>query len=432
MRMPINFKTEVHENPLLEITTFIVSAIYSFLLITFDKGFDNFSTIFFCIYLLGINIYLIRSKSIFKFNISKLIYLLISINLGIFLGFACAKGGHTELWVIDSLSMHAPGAVNIYNLLNGTEALRELSSNFDRTYLTNVIVGFFFYILGPSPITSGIALMSIKCVAIFYLFKFCSQSFSKKTAQVACLFYICVPTIIFYNITYYKETTVHLLVILFHYLSSTYFRELKIRYLFLTLIPLALLSNERFYLAPIFGGTFLLQILVCKHTSYLIKASICTIFFAGISLFFYKYRTDIPIDRLISSIEQVRHNYNNYSDVNKSLNSELPFIFALAKFTLTPFFTFKKFEMFYNYSYLLIWGSFLNQLVITIFAFQVLRNIKIAFTKYWYIFLPLVFYFFLFAYIAPFSGRLRDVFYPMISIWSATLFSKDFLNENKA
>tara|TARA_Y100000296_G_C5146102_1_gene243769 strand:+ start:616 stop:882 length:267 start_codon:yes stop_codon:yes gene_type:complete len=88
--------------------------------------------------------------------------------------------------------------------------------------------------------------------------------------------------------------------------------------------------------------------------------------------------------------------------------------------------------MFYNYSYLLIWGSFLNQLVITIFAFQVLRNIKIAFTKYWYIFLPLVFYFFLFAYIAPFSGRLRDVFYPMISIWSATLFSKDFLNENKA
>lgn len=406
--------------------TFLISTLYSYLLIISSKSFDNFITIGFVVFLV-ISSYIIF-KNIKEINVFDLIQYLCFLHLGIILGFYFGGNPIEELWLVDARTMHAPSAINISNFLSGAEDIRKAYSEFDKTYFINIYVGIWFFIFTASPIVSSSALMSIKALSVYNLFKFVKRVYNEEVAKISCIIFIFTPTLLFYTITYYKEAGVQLFIILFcSYLFNISKKGNYKDYIFLT-ISILYFANERFYLVPILLGTFLLVLFFKKSVSPKFKFFIFISSVLGLLLFYLNYSKQIPIDKILLVIDRFRNGYNSYSDVNPKYNISLFYPFAIIKFLFTPFFTINKFKIFHNYSYLLIWGSFINQIIIFSGVTFIFQRLKILMRSQWFFLLPFVFFILFFAYISPYNGRLRDIFYPLISMWAAAqihqLFSR--------
>ncbi len=399
------------------LVTFIVSFLYSFFLIKFNKPFDNYTTLLFLGSLAILFLFELRNIKQNKVEIIDLVFKLIFLSFGIMLGYSIAQGGIQEIWIIDAQAMHVPGAINISNFISGTEPLRKLGSVFDKIYLTNAYVGIWFYIFGASPEVSMIALTSMKCLTTYFLYLLTLEIFNKQCALIASLIYTIVPTLLFYSITYYKEMLIQLCITMFCLGLVRLNKSFDIKNIALLLVSLLTLSNERFYLFPILGGTLFLRVILINRIPNSIKYLTFLISLSLAALFQLKYQEQIPIQKIISSIQQFHKAYNNYSDVNSGVSSLYPI--SLVRFVFTPFFTFNKFDLFHNYSYLLIWGSFFNQAIIATAIYTILIKSRNLIKEYWYLFLPSLFFIFLFAYIAPYSGRLRDTFYPLVCLWAS-------------
>ena len=172
---------------------------------------------------------------------------------------------------------------------------------------------------------------------------------------------------------------------------------------------------ERFYLSFLFIPTLLLtlwNIRINKPT----KAILTTLFLASIA--WYLSTNNINLSTCVSYIQGLRVSYSAFSDVNYAYNYNIPYPLAVIKIAFTPFFTFNKFNLFYDYSYILIWGSIIHQLTMLISTWSLFLNIKENFYKHLTLTISFILFMLICAYVSPWSGRLRDSFYPLIAAYA--------------
>lgn len=358
----------------------------------------------------------------------------LALHLALILGFYLSGRIEHALWVADSYAVHIPGAVNVANYIHGKEALTSIGVPFGRVFFTQAFVGVFFSFMGASPISSAIALMLAKLLTLVVLFHLGKTMFNEKVGLIGALVYVLSPTIIYYTTVFYKEAIVQLLV------SAISLSALKIylkpgswRYWLILIVSMSAVANERFYLFFFFVATVILLGLVMARMSrkiYLAAAVVLLVFGAYALIGKYvdlmagghiPYRDILP--SLFSAIKGYRADYISYPDVT-SINFSLPYPLAFVKLLFTPFFTLNKFTLFSDYSYLLIWGSFLNQIVIAFSLYGMYKALRDNWQRNLSLIFPYLLFLCIFAYVAPYIGRLRDSFYPVVAIYAAYAISE--------
>jgi len=343
------------------------------------------------------------------------------LHAGVLAGFLFSGNIESVLWVKDSYDMHVPGALNISRFISGDEPLRPLSGPFDKIYFTHVLVGVSFWLLGDNPISSGIVLLFARGLTVVVIYALARSMFGNKAGAIGALIYAFMPTLLFYTTSFYKEAIVQLLVALMIYsfnkiLKSTA-RGWEYLLLFLSLI---LIANERFYLFPMFlAALVIISVLAFRKIPVFPRIGIIVLAIAGGLFFFSEYYLwlysrflDVP-----SFFSALRVAYTQYPDVAPH-NAVFPYWMGFVKILLTPVFTLNKFAIFSNYAYLLIWGSFFNQIVMLFGLAGIFFNLRLQFKDTAILVFPFFLFVCLFAYVAPYNGRLRDSFYPVIAVYA--------------
>jgi len=394
---------------------------YSFLIVE-DILLLNINTIIYtiCLSIIGIlNISYVLATNCIPERV-KYLYLLgaVAIHIGLLLGFRFAGHEDNLLWMTDSYDFLVPGAINVANYFYGVEELQFTMGPHGAIYLTQVWVGIFFYCFGVSPIISSIALLIPKILTTYLIYVLAKKLFnSEKVALIALLIYSLMPTIIFYTTTFYKESIVQLLVVFTLLCMHCVFNENKKSYIFGIIIGVVLLINERFYVAVFLLMALFLQIILSWDSITLRMKVIYSSVFAICAAIVINLYNLTSISFILSEIENARNAYLKYDDVT-IVNKEIPYFIAVIKITFTPYFTLNKFTLFSGYAYLLIWGSFINQLVILLSLFGIYINIKKSLRGHFFVLITFSSIILFFAYIAPYSGRIRDSIYPIIAIYS--------------
>ncbi len=352
------------------------------------------------------------------------------VHLALISGFYLAGNPEAALWITDANAVHIPGAVNVANYLHGKEALVSIGNvPFSMVFLTQAYVGLFFSVMGKTPLASFLALMVAKLLTIAVLFRLAKTMFNRKVGVIGALVYVFSPTILYYTTAFYKEAVVQLIIsVIMLSALKLFLKPGNWRYWVLLGVSLAAIINERFYLFFFFMAALIPLVLVKAEPGYKKYFAVVFILLAcGLYLIVGKYADMVVgghIDRqglLAKLFEILRHyraNYTSYPDVTP-INLIFPYPLAFIKLLFTPFFTLDKFVLFSEYGYILIWGSFFNQIVILFSLYGMYKSLKGEFGSHWFLICPFVLFLCMFAYVAPYIGRLRDSFYPLISIYAA-------------
>jgi len=406
------------------ITLFLVGILYSVLLFIYPSiNKDSFITIVFLAIIFSLfilNIKVINKNSLYKNSYYKYIAVLMTLALhsGILLGCYFVDVKDSILWVVDSYEMHLPGAINVANYLAGNEGIRDTGSAWDKIYFTHILVGIFFYVFGISPIISSIVLMFAKMGTVFVIFLLGKRLFDNKIAAIAAVIYSLMPTILLYTLVFYKEAIIQFLVVsIILFFHDVFNAKRKVYSSIMLVILLSLIMNERFYLFPIFVAIIYMNLLFDHSIGKTIKIIFSMIILLASIQFYLIYSTVIDFANILQIVEGFRVAYNSYDDVN-DINANLPYVLSIIKLIFTPFFTLNKFDLFGNFSYILIWGSIFNQVVIAISLIGMYKSLSLNFKKHWYVITPFIIFLSVFAYVSPYNGRLRDSFYPIIVIYA--------------
>jgi hypothetical protein len=400
------------------VVLFAASALYAYLLFTNTKPFNNHLNIFYVLTLSAaffIAIFILRSVKNENDHLYKYLPVMVvfATHCGILMAFYSVQPSNTILWVPDSYSMHIPGAQNIADFIHGEARIRTTDNIFDKIYFTHVLVGIFFSIFGVNPVSSSIVLMFAKACTVFLIYMLGSKMFGKRTGAYGALLYATMPTVLFYTLVYYKEAIIHLIVAVIFLSAHSIVNEKKMIYLIPLSGSLLLLGNERFYLLPMFMVSIYLYSIAAKSIATNIKITIQVFVILVIAIFSYHYRYILNLVEL----SNLRDAYLSYPDVT-SINKTLPYYASLIKLLFSPYITSIKFKLYGHLGLLLIWGSVPNQLAILFSIFGMYINVKNDFKNHFLIILPFIFFLLLFAYIAPYSGRQRDSFYPIIAVYA--------------
>ncbi|CAN5545156.1 hypothetical protein BH10BDE1_BH10BDE1_34590 [soil metagenome] len=416
------------------VLTLIASTVYSIgLLLSVSSVWDNCFSIAFCLIALAAFIKIVRTmidepeNSVdFVKSISFVLLMTAAIHIGILIGFALMDAPDARLWAFDSYNLHIPSAVNIANALAGDEPIRLLRNSSDRIYATQIFVGAFFYIFGINPIASGLALLIAKLATVSMTGLLGRQLFNKKSAVIAAAAYSLLPTIVFYTTTYYKEAFIHLFVVSLLYVQIRIFRMgANPKRIALVCVLLLLIANERFYLFPLFLLSTAWAVFAGRaysRSKFIVFGSIAA---AGLAVFFIHFSDSIDFSNIFAEIARFKSEYNSYPDVDRKWNFKLMYPLGVLKLFLSPYFHPRKFDLFSNFSLLLIWGSFFSQILLLCGAYEIIRTVwqqRLEFlqTK-GFLFLPFLGFMAVFGYVAPFAGRLRDAFVPLFAIYFAVL-----------
>lgn len=353
----------------------------------------------------------------------------LALHLALILGFYLSGHPETALWAADSYARYIPGAANVANYLHGKEALGTIGVPFMKVFFTQAFVGLFFSSIGVSAVSSAIALMFIKLLTVFVVFFLAKTMFNEKTASIAGLIYVFMPTVLFYTTVFYKEAAVQLMVAaILMSVSKIYSDYRKVIYWVILAVSMILLITERFYLFFLFTPIFILLFGIISGSA---RKKYIFIFLpiigAGLYLLTHKYAGWMSgktieyhnlFPDMVLAIKDFRLSYSQHPDI-AAINLTLPYPLAFLKIMFTPFFTFNKFSLFSDYSYILIWGSFLNQIVVALSLYGMYQALSNEWRKNWFLISPYFLFLCLFAYVAPYSGRLRDSFYPVIVVYAA-------------
>lgn len=364
-------------------------------------------------------------------GLARILACVAGIYLGIFLGFHLAGAGPEALWPKDAFDTHLPRAINFANYLRGDEGILPPHDSYDRLYLTHMIIGMGFLLFGVSPGASLAVLSVLKLCTVAILFFLGREMFSKRVGFLSALLYALMPTVLFYTINLYKETMVQLLVAgasLGFWGGVISGNRKRAPYLILALGCLAGLANERFYLVVflLLGAAAYCLAMVRKISIKYFLAASLTLMAAISCILWVKFGGDGA--GLISSgrgfgvvadrIRILRSGYASYGDVNP-LNYQIPYALAIFKLLFTPFFSINKFALFSNYAYLLLWGAFFNQAVIALSLFGGASAIRRFGPSHLSTVVPFIIFLLVFAAVAPYNGRLRDSFFPLIAVYAA-------------
>ena len=137
---------------------------------------------------------------------------------------------------------------------------------------------------------------------------------------------------------------------------------------------------------------------------------------------FVGYREFVNIwtlGELVNYFKDYRVQYNSYSYMSDKYNKDLPYLLSFIKLYLTPFFTLEKFKLFFNFSILLTWGSFVHQATMMLFTIGAFHELKNNFKRGLINILPFFVFMVAFAYIASYSGRTRNSYYSIICMYTS-------------
>lgn len=332
-----------------------------------------------------------------------------------------AIGRKDVLWVADSHSLHVPGVEKAIAFLEGDGRL-EFSSIFENQFqISHIWAAFLGVIAGVDPVATACTNLFLKVLTWVIWWRLIEKHFGALVAAISLMFLIFIPTQIFYGLVFYKEPMVQLLVVIALW-SSIGVLSTGSKYVFLMgLGAVMLLAIERIYLAPMLGVALMLSLipnakrLVLSFTSLMLAG---TVVIATV-LFGFIFFRDFSLIKIFDNLAWVRHNYMNAPGVDKSWNQDIPYALALVKILFTPFFHPNKLDVFKEFSAFITWGAIPSQIVTAIAVLGVWFEVQKERLRTLVLVVPFLLFLLLFAYLAPYSGRQRDSFYPVISLFAA-------------
>ncbi|MEI7529968.1 MAG: glycosyltransferase family 39 protein [Elusimicrobiota bacterium] len=418
---------------------FICASSYAYGILTVPRPFYSTVTLGFlaallAVFLVNLARILRADESALGGELRRVLLCAGALHCALILGFYLSGHPQTALWVEDSYHLHIPGAVNVAAYIHGREALGSIGVPFGGVFLTQALVGVFFSFLGASPVVSAAVLALVKLLAVVVLFRLGRMMFGERAGLIGALLYVFSPTILYYTTVFYKEAVIQLVVAALLLAALRIYRKAGGWGDWLLLAAsLAALINERFYLFFFFLLALIPPALhAARSLGRFSRAGAALLAAACFSALAYKYMGWVnakfgPLNSsegcFFSGINNLRALYNGFPDVS-SVNSTLAYPFAFLKILFTPFFTMNKFQLFSDYSYILIWGSFFNQAVIALSLYGLYKALRADWRTHGLLLFPYFLFLCIFAYVAPFNGRLRDSFYPLITIYAAYSVSK--------
>jgi hypothetical protein len=415
--------------------SFLAAFAYSFILLgSVNPLVENGVTIFLC---LGTAVTFWKLSRVFvdaRSGLRRLLYVVVGLHLGILLGYFLWDSPIDRLWVSDSISLHVPSAKAVVDLLLSRSSSTAVAADF---HFAHYFVGIFFLLFGANPVASGIALLIPKLITIVLTFKLGARAFNERVGLVAAASYGLLPTILFYTLVFYKEAFVHCFA-----MGATYIlflinrREHTKGHVALLFGLLILIANERFYLFPLFVISTLWVFWSAIALSNLRRAAFLILLAGSAAVYVVQFSGKVDFSNFFSELTRFKNEYNSYPDVDRRWNADLLYPLGVIKLYFSPYFHPRKFDLFNEFSLLLIWGSFLNQIVLLFGVVQVFRQILAdgfaKFTKlFGFLFVPFIGVMLVFGYVAPFAGRIRDTFVPLIAIFFAKIYV-DFISRKNS
>jgi 4-amino-4-deoxy-L-arabinose transferase-like glycosyltransferase len=386
--------------------------------LTYGTSFlQNIYTIFFIIFLavlFFLNLQKINRQEKGPFFI---IIQMLLLNLSIAITAQILISSNAFFWVQD-VQGHLPESLMFTDFIkNHSQVIPDLG--FHQGKSTHALTGLSIAIFGINTFATILAQLIFKIIAVVCIYFIGKTLWSKKVGLIAIQLYGFCPTIFFYTIVLYKEAAVQAFLAASILFTLKIFLEKKYLFTIPLIITLALLLGERGYITYLLLLMF--PFLIYNLSFEKNKKNNLIFFFSGLItlLASYIYKPQLfSYTNIANDLMRTRNLYSSYLDVVGQYNYQIPYPLALLKITFTPFFTINKFEIFSDFSDLLIWGSFINQIIIFSALLGLIRAAK---QKILHLYLWIPFFVFLLfaAYVSPFSGRIRDSFYPLISCYAA-------------
>lgn len=391
---------------------FVVSLLYSLLLLggLLPGGALSFlyTTILLVVTILNVGKLRFRANVV---SINYVFLLLLAIHLGFLITFGLMHGPDDYLWVPDSYNIHLPNAISVRNWISNGGEIEVFGENpFEKILFSNMWVGVFFYLFGVSPIVSATAFIPIKLLTVLLIYKTANNLLHDKfIALTGAILYVLTPAIIVYTLQFYKEFFIHFLIALAFYIFSESIKRPWVSVLIA--LPLGGLFVERFYLVVMLLAGFGAYVFINSkslHTKLLISA-ISAVGVIGVFNYYFKGQ---GLLELVSTIDAFREAHNEAEDVTPTINIWVD----LFRITFTPFFSLKKLDSWSRFDSMMIFGTFLQQAVMALYFWGLLRARKWRFAI---LNVSLGVFVVLYANIAPYGGRERDSFYPLIVIFAS-------------
>ncbi len=332
-----------------------------------------------------------------------------------------AIGRADVLWVPDSITLHGPGAERAMAFLKGNGSL-DFASVFGEqvqfTYLWAALLGIF---AGINPVSTAVSNLMIKLLTWFLWHRSIEKHYGQQIANVTLLLLMFVPTQIFYGLVFYKEPVVQLLVVIALSAALDLRVSPNAKSVVFGAASVLCLAIERIYLAPMLGLVLLLSISPHIKSFAFNRRTIAGGVFAlgAVWVFGTVFFRDFSLLKIFDNLAWLRHNYMNAPGVDKAWNQDIAYPLAVIKTLFTPFFHPNKLEVFKDFSAILTWGAIPSQAVTMLAVFGVSVEFIRTKLKTAILVVPFALFLLLFAYLAPYSGRQRDSFYPVIALFAA-------------
>lgn len=359
---------------------------------------------------------------------SSAVWLTIVVPLGLIFAALIFNQSESFFWVPDSKATHVPQALKFANAFRGNAPL-QLSDLEKPGVLTHAWVGLWFAIFTAGPITSSIALLTIKVGTAITLGRFGKVWFDSPKMYYVFIPYLAVSTVLLHTAVFYKEAAIHLAVALFLLGASKMEKNPGLIPASIALSGLGIASLERFYVGALL---FPLLIVLVAYASW--KRAWPAAFLMGTACYLAynlnPYMQFSP-EKMLLTLEEFRSSHAAIEGIRQSINYDIPYWLAIVKFYFTPIFHPDKLEMFKGLSAIFTWGSFVHNLAMCAFALGFVRSLIFApakpIAKHILAIIPFVLLLLAGAYISPWAGRVRDSFYPMVSAYAffyLTTFAK--------
>lgn len=404
---------------LIYLIIFLLSTGYCILESFSTVFFQNFYTVLFVISLCALFVYNVKQiSSNEEFGFKKILIQFFIIHFGFGIGGYFTNSNVNFFWVTDSVNTHLPEALKYLKFLKGEISFSQIGEFAGVS--THLVTGIFIGIFGENSFSTVMAQFVFKTISISATYLICLKLWDRRTGLIAILLYGLCPTVMLYNLVLYKESASQAYFSLSLLFLINVFVDKKYWHFVFLLFSVVLLLNERFYLAYLF-------LLMLPYFIYNLpfKKSFFRVFMFGVLIFLifygaylFNYKQALNNFSLIDKIKGYRAHHQGFSDVKQGLNYSIPYPLAVVKLFFTPYFALNKFNMFFNISTLLTWGSFINQLIVgcSLIGFYKLVREKFLYFVLW---LPFIVFITVTAYVSPWNGRLRDSFYCCIVCYAS-------------
>lgn len=404
---------------------FLITFLY-FVTIAFSVGTQSIISLSFLVLSFLVPFLYLKNNWLNYLKTDKLSYLLIlslfiALSLGVVFPIALFGIEQDIIWQHDAVARHLPWAVEYQTFFEGKKMWARIMRR--SGFHTHILVGLFYYLFGGAKVlTTILALLLVKLVTVFFLFKVGCLLINRATALVSCIFYMLAPMNFFYTTAFYKEAMVHLLFVLFMYFLLNSFVRKKYLYLIPMVVVLFATFFERNYLSPFLAITSVLFLIshIKRVKSLRIKLFLTSAIFLSIFVASYNFRHLLDFDAFVAKLYKTRIRHSQFPHINKFLNYELPLALTYFKAMFGPFFTFEKVGLYKSFSSILLWGGILNNIYQGFFLLTTLLIIKVKsiHNSHFKILLPYFLFLLFVAYVAPWNIRVRDSFLPIIILYT--------------